>query len=67
LVYREGQRRLVAAVEAAISGAHQPIERLRAACTAHLRAMCGDDDFLAAAILFKIPDVAPAPLKFCCR
>jgi len=62
-VYREGQRRLVAAVEAAISGAHQPIERLRAACTAHLRAMCGDDDFLAAAILLKIPNVGPRTRK----
>jgi len=65
-VYPEGQGRLVAAVKTAISDAHHPDARLRAACTAHLRAMCGDDAFLAAVILLKISNVSPRPARSCC-
>ena len=58
-VYEESQRRLMVSVEGAIASVERPADRLLAACTAHLRAMCGDDDFMAAGILLKIPNVGP--------
>lgn len=62
-VYEESQRRLMISVESAIATADNPVDRLLAACAAHLRSMCGDDDFMAAGILLKIPNVSPRTKK----
>ncbi|MGH7984936.1 MAG: TetR/AcrR family transcriptional regulator [Candidatus Binataceae bacterium] len=44
-VYEEGARRFSEAVDSAVAGSHEPWERLRLACAAHLRAMIAYRDY----------------------
>lgn len=57
-VHKEGMRRLSELVKSAISLSKSPIERLNAACAAHLRPMCAGDKFTTAAIPTRVPDVS---------
>lgn len=62
-VYEEAIHRLTALVEAAVSEANTPADRLQAACAAHLRPLCGGDEFTTAAIPTRIPAVSAATRK----
>jgi TetR/AcrR family transcriptional regulator, cholesterol catabolism regulator len=58
-VYEEGIRRLTELVESAVSRSTTPLERLRAACAAHVGALCHDEDnFMAAAIPTRTPNIS---------
>jgi AcrR family transcriptional regulator len=57
-VYEEGIRRLTGLVETAVSRADGPMDRLQAACAAHLRPMCDGDEFTTAAIPTRMPNVS---------
>lgn len=61
-VYEEGIRRLTKLVETAVAESHSPLDRLQAACAAHLRPMCDGDEFTTAAIPTQIPNVS-GPLR----
>ena len=44
-VYEEGMRRVTETVDAAVVGAHQPWDRLEAACAAHLHGLIAHRDY----------------------
>jgi AcrR family transcriptional regulator len=57
-VHKEGMRRLTDLVESAVSRTDNPLDRLQAACAAHLRPMCDGDEFTTAAIPTRTPHVS---------
>lgn len=62
-VYREGIRRLTEFVESALVDVQDPINRLQAACAAHLERLCGDEDFTTVVIPLRHPNVSAAVRK----